>query len=589
MTKIVIPSKGKYFIANANTSKESELTRTSGNKTVMCQVDATNVVDESDEKDNYYYLNFQVKSVCGNGKIDAGESCDWNGPNMNGKDCTTEMGDQYAPEGLTCDNNCWFNTNACTLKSFNPCPGFNDQANCEPPKTSCQELCEGLTSNQVLRQQIYYSCNQGQTYKCTCGSIDKNPGPAGITAAAAIQVIPIFKSEEAVPCSTDACCKCAWNNGQCQNNAKPVIPEGNCELMSGTGATDNWNFVIIVEGYAATDKDTIKNKLKFMIEKGYNGLSGNDISNHAGISVYKDKINIKYVYLPDNILDCNAVPPPLGIGEASKVLDCNRDKARLVANTVCGGYDKVIVIPLQTLDENPDAAPNAIPQIDADLVIGQIFKKGLIGAIKDALEEEGGQDTLKAVDVVTSDLSSNTMWHELGHSFAGIVDYYYISDDCYHDGYLSKMCTTAADFKTGSDYDSRFSHDLYWMVREFNTKCTAQLHTQGDSWNVFPNPASKGTIVKIPYAITVNNNMGVPSYCQVTAEVYDITGKLVQLFTTHTAPDGVNYMASSVKGKGYNYFEWDQKNNQGQQVATGAYFARVCAGNCLTYKFLIIG
>jgi hypothetical protein len=48
-------------------------------------------------------------NTCGNGKIDAGESCD--GADLGGKDCL-DFG-KPNPAGLACTNICTFDTSAC--------------------------------------------------------------------------------------------------------------------------------------------------------------------------------------------------------------------------------------------------------------------------------------------------------------------------------------------------------------------------------------------------------------------------------------------------------------------------------------------
>ena len=294
-----------------------------------------------------------------------------------------------------------------------------------------------------------------------------------------------------------------------------------CKLISGSGSSNNWKFVVIIEG---KDDDMViapaayEDKLKSEIEYGY--LLYNTLK------PYQDKINIYYQYAPPRILGC-------GLGASSSdapdwpLIKCNSDTAKALANEQCGGYDEIVIIP----DRFTSGRSNA-GRPDFDPEIWSLARSFITRAI---LDPEGVK-TISHSDVALSNWNIGVFWHELGHSFGGNIDYYMLPEveksNCENAGYSSMMCNSSSDFKTMTG-DARNSYDAFLMVKKLNQKCDVKVSDYNRKISAFPVPASKGKTIKIPYGVIVpKNNLGLSSLCQVNAEIYNINGERLKLYTT---------------------------------------------------------
>lgn len=85
--------------------------------------------------------------------------------------------------------------------------------------------------------------------------------------------------------------------------------------------------------------------------------------------------------------------------------------------------------------------------------------------------------------------------------------------------------------------------------------------------NNFPNPFNPSTTVR--YRL--------PHTSDVQMEFYDMNGKMIRSHSVHN------------QALGWNYYAWDGKNTQGENVGAGIYFCSVLAGDLSrTIKMVLI-
>jgi hypothetical protein len=113
-------------------------------------------------------------------------------------------------------------------------------------------------------------------------------------------------------------------------------------------------------------------------------------------------------------------------------------------------------------------------------------------------------------------------------------------------------------------FDMFIGDDETTAINETQTGSTPHLPTL---YQNYPNPFNPATTIRYDLSQKVS----------VSLTIYDVNGRIInRLVHTESQPPGIYYVA------------WDGRNNSGIRVATGIYFYRLTAGDCVQAKKMVL-
>lgn len=364
------------------------------------------------------------------------------------------------------------------------------------------------------------------------------------------------------------------------------MPPSDCLLLYGTGNSSNLDLTFLGDtGVGVANK-------KDFIDLLFRKLDPYEVANFDLMHAYSNKINLWGVASPKDfgckVEKSGALFSPL-IG--MDMVDCDKDRVSDAAKA-CPATDIMAVL-------TPETGGGAAARTESRAVVDKALQLGNalawpVTIFPQLLYGEAWNQAMIPVNEMKSNFiwfendwtDFRVFWHEMGHAFAGIIDYILLEKDC--KDFPSIMCDPYS-FPYFSD--QKVSHDKYLMVTELNKSyCAGTIEAS----RPYPNPWCPLEARDIPGSCAIGGqertlkvqvrakypNDPNENTCYATFEVFNSLGQLVRSYVSKVPLLRDQYGEFKVPTSNY-IFEWDGKDSLGNTVASGVYLFKVAMHNVL--------